>query len=40
MPCLETLLPYEINLSFPEAEAAEAQQEADFVKDSGTGSNL
>ena len=28
MPYLENLLPYEINLSFPEAEAAEAQQEA------------
>jgi len=32
MPCLETLLPYEINLSFPEAEAAEAQQEATSSK--------
>ena len=32
MPYLETLLPYEVNLSFPEAEAAEAQQEATSSK--------
>ena len=31
-PYLENLLPYEINLSFPEAEAAEAQQEATSSK--------
>ena len=32
MPYLENLLPYEINLSFPEAEAAEAQQEVTSSK--------